>query len=160
MTGAGASFLCPFSLADLALTWPSVEKAPCSPSYEPWNRRPWGAPETTQKPGHLNAQRPGLGSGVWSGWSLRSGGGSKESVCVYSFLLFPGRTLELRSSPTGDAPALLSRWEYPVFCFPLPRRLGDLGVNSNLLWFPNEFSVREYVNLQRKPVEIFHYFEA
>ena len=61
-----------------------------------------------------------------------------------------------RSKPTA---MLQLRCGYPVSRFPTSWRLGDLGVNSNLLWSPNEFYVWWYVNLQRKSV-VFHDFEA
>lgn len=62
-----------------------------------------------------------------------------------------------RSKPTA---MLQLRSGYPVSRFPTSWRLGYLGVNSNLSWSPNGFYVWQYVNLKRKPVEVFHNFEA
>lgn len=166
LPGAGCWGHCGFLPLSLLTDWLGADmamgrKEPCSPSFV------WA-------PGHLTEARS-LEHRVARGWvqspwlaELRER--RRPALCrrlCLQFATLPeagghlcgcGSSPELsRSKPTV---MLQLRCGHPVSHSPTSWRLGDLGVNSNLLWSPNGFYVWRYVNLQRKPVEVFHDFEA
>lgn len=101
--GTVASFPCPCSRTDWALTWPWVERSPAAlPSSEPRG--------TSRKPGPLNTEWPGVGFRVHGWQSFGSGGGRpRAGVCVYSLLPCPRQAGIFAAA----APALSSAGQNP-----------------------------------------------